>query len=91
MAISGIAGSNAQPMQKVNNILQDMEQVKAAPKDSVTEDLQASQSQAQQVSQIKTDSDGDNDGSKGYSKDSGSSSSETLTPPWVGRNINISV
>lgn len=89
MAISGTAGSNAQPLQKVNNILQDMEQVKAAPKDSVTEDLQASQ--AQQVSQIKTDSDGDNDGSKGHSKDSGSSSSKTLTPPWVGRNINISV
>lgn len=95
MAINGVSGSAQQPMQNVNNIAQDMEQVKAAPKDPVTEQLaaqqlQSQQPQTQQVSQTKTDSDGDNDGSKGYSQDSAPSSSQTLTPPWVGRNFNIS-
>ena len=90
MAINGVSGAaqQQQAMQKVNSIAQDMEQVKAAPQDPMQV---KSEQQTEQVNATRTDSDGDNDGSKGYSKDPGpSSSSPTLTPPWVGRNIDFS-
>lgn len=84
MAISGVSGSTQQqPTKQVNNITEDMQQVQAAPQDPT----QAQQTQ--QVNATRTDSDGDTDGSKGYSKDP-APAQQTLTAPWVGRNINIS-
>lgn len=114
MAISGIPNSAQQLMQQVKSPAQDTQQQKEPVQPTVQVDTM--KQTAQQVNATaRKDSDGDSDGSVGYSKDSGPSSSssttqaqqvqqiqktqqaqqiqqaqQTLTPPWVGGNINIS-
>lgn len=118
MAINGISNSSQQLMQQVKSPAQDTQQQKEPMQPKVqAEDMKQT---AQQVNATaRKDSDGDTDGSVGYSKDPGPSSSsrteqakqaqqvqqqvqktqqeqqvqqaqQTLTPPWVGGNINIS-